>query len=441
MRNRLRNISYFFELYCAVVSGYRGFAKMQSIAQIGDIVVKIAGYIVVVIILLSCGPSNHNSFPGRITMDVTNPLQQSRKDVAIYIPLENVPPSFVVRSNEVQLPAQAYDSGIVVVLDSLKANESRAITIYFNDSNTNSDTHYRKRTQAELSHKVGGEWKNREYIGGEFRNVDYLRVPPEHKDHSWYLRYEGPGWESDRVGYRLYLDQRNAIDVFGKKIPDMVLMGVGQDNFDSYHNMQSWGMDIMKVGKSLGLGSPAIWTDTAAVRVENTDSVKCWIRENGDVLSSIGINHYGWKTPSDTINLQSHVSITAGSRWTQMILIADKDLDNLCTGIVKDKEGKLFKSTGGKSSWGYLATFGKQSLNNDNLGLALLFSPDEFVAFREDTNSHVVQLKTDLKPVTYHFGAAWEQEPNGIKTEAEFIEWVERSARELANPVIVNAKN
>ena len=42
-------------------------------------------------------------------------------------------------------------------------------------------------------------------------------------------------------------------------------------------------------------------------------------------------------------------------------------VDSLCTGVVKDKNGKVFKSEGGTSSWGYLATYGNQSLNSMNL--------------------------------------------------------------------------
>jgi hypothetical protein len=79
---------------------------------------------------------------------------------------------------------------------------------------------YQKRTQAEISVKTGGHFENRKYIGGDFENVNYLRVPDEHTDHSYYIRYEGPGWESDLVGYRFYLDWRNATDVFGKKTPE-----------------------------------------------------------------------------------------------------------------------------------------------------------------------------------------------------------------------------
>ncbi len=63
--------------------------------------------------------------------------------------------------------------------------------------------------------------------------ANILRVPPEHKDHSWFIRYEGPEWESDKVGYRFYLDQRNVIDVFGIFTSDVVLHNAGLDGFDS----------------------------------------------------------------------------------------------------------------------------------------------------------------------------------------------------------------
>jgi len=396
------------------------------------------------VIITACRPSTTNQFPETVSVEVINPLSESRKDVEVFIPFPDASTigAFTVRSNEVLLPAQKDSISLLVVLDSLKANEKRIITVYYNTSGVN-ENYNRKRTQAELSHRFGGEWKDREYIGGKFRNVDHLRVPPEHKDHSWFLRYEGPGWESEKVGYRFYLDQRNAIDVFGKKTPDMVLMGVGQDGFDSYHNMQSWGMDIMKVGKSLGLGSIGVWSDTTAIRIEKTDSVECDVHD-GDLSSWIRTCYYGWKTPHDTVDVTSSLAIYAGTRLTYHAIEASKNLASLCTGIVKDKEGKVFKSMGGNSSWGYMATFGKQSLNNDNLGLVVLFPPESFVAFHEDAFSNVVEFKMIedgegfFSTAEYFFGAAWELEPHGITNETDFIKWVEKSARELANPVIVN---
>ncbi len=122
-------------------------------------------------------------------------------------------------------PVQRRDrsgEGLYFVIDKMEAHQE---LIFALQPISGKRPEYTKRTQAELSHKTGGQFVNREYAGGSFQNVEYLRVPPEHKDHSWFIRYEGPGWESDKVGYRFYLDQRNATDVFGKLTTDMVLQG------------------------------------------------------------------------------------------------------------------------------------------------------------------------------------------------------------------------
>jgi len=99
------------------------------------------------------------------------------------------------------------------------------------------------KSYAEISIAEGGKWVDgsrghKEYLDGTFKNVESLQVPEEHTDHTWFIRYEGPGWENSQIGYRLYLDWRNAIDIFGKKVDTLVLPFIGQKGFDSYHEPQ-----------------------------------------------------------------------------------------------------------------------------------------------------------------------------------------------------------
>ncbi len=68
---------------------------------------------------------------------------------------------------------------------------------------------------------------------------------------------EGPAWENDIVGFRNYYDARNGIDIYGKRVHEMVLDSVGVKGRD-YHELADWGMDILKVGNSLGAGAIAI---------------------------------------------------------------------------------------------------------------------------------------------------------------------------------------
>lgn len=384
-----------------------------------------------------------------LTLFVINPLDEERTGVYIFVSREQLgnsfnPNAFAVFVNEREVASQYNFSdsafeGIAFVLDKIEAQAKMKIEIRTNYAGN--QRNYPKRTQAELSHKVGGQWKEREYIGGEFQNVTYLRVPEQHKDHSWFIRYEGPGWESDKVGYRFYLDQRNAIDVFGKKVAQPILHTVGLDGFDSYHQMQEWGMDVMKVGKSLGIGSIGSCFHNYAQRVELTDSVDCRILENGPVYSSILTRYYGWTADNRKTNLISHLSITAGSRLTkQSLLLSDTLFNSLCTGINKYPDTKIFLHTGDEKSFGYLATYGKQSLNDDNLGLVIFFNSRNFAGFSEDEFNHLVNLKSEQGKLTYYFAAAWEGESGGIKTEEDFLKYISLTARELANPVQIIIK-
>ncbi|WP_449398367.1 DUF4861 family protein [Chryseobacterium wanjuense] len=103
--------------------------------------------------------------------------------------------------------------------------------------------------------KEGGKWEGNKYVGGTFKNVQEFTLPSEHTDHSYDIRYEGIGLENNQIGYRLYLDWRNATDIFGKKVNTLVLPEVGQDGFESYHHDAPWGQDILNSGRTIGIGS------------------------------------------------------------------------------------------------------------------------------------------------------------------------------------------
>ncbi|MGC3948688.1 MAG: DUF4861 domain-containing protein [Chryseolinea sp.] len=399
-------------------------------------------------ILLAAGQTSpENEFPKSFKIVVTNTLNATRQSVMVTLSPTQIskvkdfnPKAFVVMDKQSEVPSQFNngnpEKGIVFVLASMAPSEKRQLIIRYHPTATIT-RNYKKLTQAELSYRTGGEWKNREYIGGTFKNTNFLRVPKEHKDHSWFLRYEGPGWESDKVAYRMYLDQRNATDVFGKKTTEPILQNVGQDGFDSYHNMQPWGMDVMKVGKSLGVGSIGMMESGVATRVEKTDSVNCTITENGPVYSSVLTNYFGWLVNNNKRDVQSLISIHAGTRLTHEQLKVTGKADPIVTGIVKDPKAKLVSSKGDAQRWGYIATWGTQSLNNDDLGMVVFFEPGSFVNFTEDEFSHIVSLKPESSKLDYYLAGVWSGEPGGITTEAQFMDYINATAAELANAVRV----
>ncbi len=69
------------------------------------------------------------------------------------------------------------------------------------------------------------------------------------------------------------------------------------------------------------------------------------------------------------------------------------------------------------------------------MGLAVLFKPQDLIEFTEDEHSHVVKLKPTNGTLEYYFLAAWELEKEGIKNEQQFMDYLNKTAAELAKPL------
>lgn len=287
-----------------------------------------------------------------------------------------------------------------------------------------------QKTYAEVSVKEGGKWEGRKYIGGTFKNVQKLKLAPEHTDHSFDIRYEGPGWESNQIGYRLYLDWRNAIDIFGKKTENIILPNVGQDGFDSYHEMSDWGSDILKAGKGIGIGSIDRYLNNERLHFYEVDSTFATVA-NTAKNSVVKVNYFGWKTASDKINFTSELTISPDQRYTKHRIQPSKAIAGICTGIVKQKNTEVYRKQSANKKWAYLATYGKQSLVPDQLGMAIFYQTATIEKEEDAEFDYLLLFKPTTKAVDFYFLGAWEQEPNGIKNKEAFITYLDEKLKVL----------
>lgn len=288
-----------------------------------------------------------------------------------------------------------------------------------------------QKTYAEISIKEGGHWKGTKYVeSNTFKNVDFLRAPDSLTDHSYYIRYEGPGWESNKVGYRIYLDWRNAIDIFGKKVDTMVLSQLGLDNYDSYHEDSPWGLDILKAGRSLGIGSYGRYDGKFTHHFKKVDSTTASVSNNAD-HSTVQINYYGWESKGVRTNLSTRLSIAPDSRITKATLKTSNAIKGLTTGIVKFEHINLMKSTNETGDWAHIATYGEQTLVPDNLGMAIFYKKADLEKMVDGEFDHLLVFKATTAPIDYYFLGAWEKEKNGIKTEEDFILYLDTILKDL----------
>ncbi len=329
---------------------------------------------------------------------------------------------------------------------SIGAKEIKNVTITVGDANK-----YPKRTYSELSHRIGGSPKNFTYDRKDtvftWVKPNYMKVPGSFRDHAFYIKYEGPGWESDKVAFRFYLDQRNAVDVFAKSTPGIVLPQIGIDGYENYHNpkVSHWGVDNMTVGDALGIGSIAYWNGEKAGRVGERDSVECFIQADGKIRSQVMTTYFGWNVDGVKYNLKSLISIDAGSRASHMELQANKNIPNLATGIIKKDGAELLISNEKNVEWSYIATWGKQSQkdkyqDSSMMGLVVFVRTKQIKEITSDNLNQVVVLKPENGYVDYYFMPTWEHDWEPVVTKADFMKCIDEVLTRLNNPVTIKTK-
>ncbi len=251
-----------------------------------------------------------------------------------------------------------------------------------------------------------------------YRSVDEVTVPDSHEIGDGMFPYEGIGWENGLVGYRLYLDGRLVSDIFGKQVTDPALATIGE--FGSYHDLAPWGMDVLKVGPSLGIGGIGIMRDGEPAQFGSVPELSASIAESGGDVGRFTISAGGIEAPSgDTGGFTAAYSIMADSPMTKVGVTATQGLP-LATGIVMHEGAQFWQSEEAEgATWRYIATYGDvQSENKDGLGTALFYRADQASYGGLANQTHFVAF--DGAEFEYGFLADWELDTSGVTDRAGF---------------------
>lgn len=282
-------------------------------------------------------------------------------------------------------------------------------------------------TQAVLNVQDGGTLRDNRLSGGVFSLRRDYEVPESHFIHDGLIAFEGVGWESDLTAYRLYLDERMAIDIFGKKTPEAVLHTIGQ-GADDYHEPARWGMDIFKVGDTLGIGGIGVLRQDRATQLGKS-RIRVKLSETAPQSASAEVTNTGFDGASSL--LVTRLSIREGSPLTRVQARADNVSAPLVTGFIKHPGVTVLKSEVDASGWAYVASWGMQSLADDALGIAVFYRPAQTAGGVRDDGATVFVTFRDPADIDYAFGIAWTQDRQGVKTPDDFRKWLEAQRKAL----------
>lgn len=279
-----------------------------------------------------------------------------------------------------------------------------------------------------------------------------------------YQRYQtdGPSWENDKVGFRHYLDGRNAKDVFGKKIPAITPENVGINSKggveDNYHQMYDWGRDIFPVGNSVGLGGYALLVNneikrlgiTAKEPLNNIETTTFKIVSEGPENSVLSYNYKNWDINGKKYQVQEMTSIWPGMygyknkvavnglQGNEVFLAALSNINN--TNPLQEINSGDFVCL---IQHGHL-TYEKQWI----LGTAIILPKNIYKGYIEApktgqlTDSYLAKLTVkNNEPISYYAVAGWELSADAnFKDTAYFTKYVTTLAEQLSAKVDIEIK-
>jgi hypothetical protein len=259
-----------------------------------------------------------------------------------------------------------------------------------------------------------------------------------------YFQMEGPGWESDKIGYRIYFDKRHAKDIFGKLRPEPALDVAGIDS--DYHTMRDWGMDLLKVGTSLGAGSIGLEVNGKFHPIGPANKGEYRLLTEGPVRSSFEIVLTDCPIDGQLYQVKEKITIWAGQHWfeDEVTISGGEGEKILLTGIVDKFDLPLLQ---GENKHGVHAfgTFGLQSENKDDLAMAVMVPGNILLGTASApkkgdliTETHLMRIRAnDRIPIQYYFMAVWPFADTHLNTPEAFMAYADQIAHRLSRPVLV----
>ncbi len=252
------------------------------------------------------------------------------------------------------------------------------------------------------------------------------------------LQHHGPAFESKLMAFRIYFDQKQTVDLYGKKHHELELAQTNWYPTDE-QIAKGFGDDILWVKETTGCGTLKGWDGTKATHITPVTNRTARVITDGPIRAIIEMESDGWKYEGKTIQLKQRYILYAGHRDVE-VQVSQNDTTTLCTGVqtVFDKSQIMPPLKGVLAIWGtglqYPKTDNKRAMPQ-TVGLAVSVPYSILQKSTKDTDNLLLILKG--KSFIYHFAAAWSQEIGGYKNADQFFHFVKIWNNELRNPVKV----
>ena len=252
-----------------------------------------------------------------VTIEVTNPYRQPQSDAPVVIDLQRLKLNFpvtcaVVTAQDREIPSQLDDLNGDGVADELawvmdlpaQGRERLTLTLSAADAAPS----YPARTFAQMLIRDGKKNKH--------ARAESLTVPGTSNVYNLIYGH-GPMMESELVGYRIYFNQKQTIDPYGKFKQRLELESCSFYPTDE-QLAAGYGDDVLMVGNSCGIGALKGWDGSKATHIEPIASRTERVVTYGPVRAILEVEVKGWNYQETKLDMTQRYILYAGHRDLQI---------------------------------------------------------------------------------------------------------------------------
>ncbi len=364
---------------------------------------------------------------------VNNDGGEDRKDVPVVLDMRRV--HFPVKTATVMLNGRE----VPCQLDDLDGDTRTDEVVFLADVKASKENKYKVRISAKGTQK---EYPARVYahLGlndkyGKFPAIHSIEVPGDSyvfKD----VFPHGAEFESEYTAYRVYVDNRQNIDLYGKRQRRLELE---KTHFYSVKEdlEAGYGNDVLWAGGSLGCGTLRGMEKGSPVLIDKVRVRGQRVLAYGPLRTVVEMRDLGWNGN----NVTTRYILYAGHREMEVEVRSDAALSHLelCTGVQKvgsNPQGWA-KGNGLAASWGSdYPDYGKKELYEPAaVGLGVYVPAAYFAGTAEDSLQYMCRLKMDKRNFLKYYVtfAADMEQVDGFHSPEAWFAYLEKWREELLN--------
>lgn len=383
----------------------------------------------------------------QFTVVVKNPSAEAKEDAPVVVRLtkDNAWQSAIVTLDGKEIPSQLDDLDQDGWMDELAfttnigKKETQRFSVTLKDEEPS--TVYPNRTFAEIvlrNPKVKDKNKQNYYVQELSLNKECY--DPYHLPH-----HHGVAFENELIAMRIYFDERQTIDLYGKYNKGLELKET-QFYTTKEQKAKGYGDDILWVGNTFGFGALRGYSNGKPAMLSDVNNRDQRIISFGPVRTIVEVEDRGWKPQgcNKRMNLTIRYTLWAGHRDMEVDVHLSHPANGVgfSTGLINMKNSQEFTDHKGlRGMWGSDWPTGKADSVNwkiETIGMGI-YIPDS-IRLKElpaDKDNYGFQIGTEGQDMHYMLTYSSDDESYGYHNAKDWFNFLKEWRKELDRPVTV----